>query len=139
MSDTYTMRGRATSRMTLWKKMDMQLRFGYRAPRQTPQGRSKSMSSIDLAMNTDILKKKGTITLSIRDIFNTRKYRGETFLDDFYSDSEFQWRTRTATLTFNYRLNQKKKRGGRGRGGYGGSGGRRRILIKYLFCKNPIK
>ena len=121
-ADTYTMRGRATSRMTFWKEVDMQLRFSYRAPRATPQGRSKAISSIDLAANTDVLKGKGTLTLSVRDIFNTRKYRSETFLDDFYSDSEFQWRTRTATLTFNYRLNQKKKRGGRGRGGYGGGG-----------------
>lgn len=122
-SKTYTMRGRATSRMTLWKKMDVQLRVNYRAPRVTPQGRSKAISSVDLAMNRDILKKKATLTLSVRDLFNTRKYRGEIFLDDFYSDSEFQWRTRTATLTFNYRLNQKKKRGGRGRGGYGGGEG----------------
>ncbi len=121
-SSTYTMRGRATSRMTLWKKMDMQLRFNYRAPRVTPQGRSKALTSIDLAMNTDILKKKATLTLSVRDLLNTRKYRGETFLDNFYSENEFQWRSRTATLTFNYRLNQKKKRGGRGRGGYGGGG-----------------
>lgn len=121
-ADTYTMRGRATSRMTFWKEVDMQLRFSYRAPRETPQGRSKAISSIDLAANTDILKGKGTLTLSVRDLFNTRKYRGETFLDDFYAENEFQWRTRTATLTFNYRLNQQKKRGGRRGGDYGGGG-----------------
>jgi len=122
-ADTYAMRGRLTSRMTVAKKTDVQLRVGYRGPRETPQGRRKSITSLDLSANRDILKNKGTLTLSIRDVFNSRKYRGETFLDNFYSDSEFQWRARTATLTFNYRINQKKKRGGRRGGGYSGGGG----------------
>ena len=122
-ADTYTMRGRVTSRMTIRKKTDVQLRLSYRAPRETTQGRSKSITSLDISANRDILKKKATLTLSIRDLFNTRKYRSEVFLDDFFSDSEFQWRARTATLTFNYRLNQKKKRGGRRGGGSFGGGG----------------
>ena len=122
-ADTYTMQGRATSRMTLWKKTDLQLRINYRAPRNTTQGKRRAIYSSDLAVNRDVLKNKGTITLSIRDIFNSRKYRSETFLDNFYSESEFQWRARTATLTFNYRLNQNKKRSrGRGDGNYGGDG-----------------
>ena len=121
-SDTYTMQGRLTSRTTLWKKTDVQLRFGYRAPRNTTQGRRKAMYSADLAISKDILKNKGTLTLSVRDVFNTRKYRYETFLEDFYLNGEFQWRSRTATLTFNYRLNQKKKRGGGSRGGGQGGG-----------------
>ncbi len=122
-ADTYTMRGRLTSRMTVAKKTDVQLRVSYRAPRVTTQGRSKAITSLDLSANRDVLKGKGTLTLSIRDIFNSRKYRSEIFLDNFFSDSEFQWRSRTATLTFNYRLNQQKKRGGRGRGNGGGGGG----------------
>ena len=121
-ADTYAMRGRVTSRVTIKKKTDVQLRLGYRGPRETPQGKSRSITSLDISANRDILNKKGTLTLSIRDVFNSRKYRSETFLDNFYSDSEFQWRARTATLTFNYRLNQKKKRGGRRGGDYGGGG-----------------
>ena len=122
-ADTYAIRGRVTSRMTIRKKTDIQLRLSYRGPRETTQGRSKSITSLDISANRDILKKKATLTLSIRDLFNTRKYRSEVFLDDFFSDSEFQWRARTATLTFNYRLNQKKKRGGRRGGGSFGGGG----------------
>ena len=122
-ADTYTMRGRLTSRMTVAKKTDVQLRVSYRAPRVTTQGRSKAITSLDLSANRDVLRGKGTLTLSIRDIFNSRRYRSEIFLDNFFSDSEFQWRSRTATLTFNYRLNQQKKRGGRGRGNGGGGEG----------------
>ena len=123
VADTYAMRGRLTSRMTIAKKTDVQLRVSYRGPRETTQGRRKAITSLVLSANRDVLKGKGTLTLSIRDVFNSRKYRGEIFLDNFFSDSEFQWRARTATLTFNYRLNQKKRRGGgRGRGDYGGGG-----------------
>ena len=123
-ADTYAIRGRITSRMTIKKKTDIQLRLSYRGPRETTQGRSKSITSLDISANRDILKKKATLTLSIRDVFNSRKYRSTTFIDDtFFSDSEFQWRARTATLTFNYRLNQKKKRGGRRGGGSFGGGG----------------
>ncbi|MEM9887270.1 MAG: outer membrane beta-barrel protein, partial [Bacteroidota bacterium] len=68
-------------------------------------------------------KNKGTITLSVRDLFNSRKYRYTIEEDDFFSENVFQWRVRQTTLTFNYRLNQKKRRGGRERGGdYGGGG-----------------
>jgi outer membrane receptor protein involved in Fe transport len=119
--DAYSMQGRATSRMTLWKKTDVQLRLSYYAPRKTLQSTRKAIFSTDLGISRDILKNKGTLTLSVRDLFNTRKYRSETFIDDFYSNSEFQWRTRSASLTFSYRLNQKKKRGGK-RGGYQGGG-----------------
>ena len=71
----------------------------------------------------DILKNKGTITLSVRDLFNSRKRSYETFGPNFYNSGEFQWNSRTATLTLNYRINQKKQRqrGDRG-GGFNGGG-----------------
>ena len=59
-----------------------------------------------------------TITLSIRDLLNSRKHRYETFGDNFYSAGEFQWRSRSINLNMNYRINQKKKRGRQG--GYEG-------------------
>ncbi len=113
-SDTHTMQGRGTSRITLWKNTDIQLRLGYRAPRETTQGKRQGVFSTDLAISRDILKNNGTLTLSVRDLFNTRKWRYETILDDFYSKGNFQWRSRTVRLTLNYRLNQKKQRGRRG-------------------------
>ncbi|MGI9541910.1 MAG: TonB-dependent receptor domain-containing protein [Cyclobacteriaceae bacterium] len=111
-SDTYTWFTRGSTRFTIKKDIDVQLRFNYRAPRQTTQGRNKSMSSFDLAGSKDVLKDKGTLILSIRDIFNTRRRRYTSEGENFLSIGDFQWRARRATLTFNYRLNQKKRRGG---------------------------
>ncbi len=116
-ADTYTWFTRLTSRTT-WKDTDFQVRLNYRAPRENTQGKTKSVTSIDIGISKDILKNKGTITLSIQDLLNNRRYRSTQELDNFYAESDFQWRARQATLSFNYRLNQQKRRGrGNGNGG----------------------
>lgn len=114
-SDTYSWNSRLNSKLTLWKEYDAQVSFNYRAPRQDPQGRDLAVYSLDLGMSRDVFKGNGTLTLSVRDLLNSRKRRSITDLEDFYAESEFQWRSRQLTLTFNYRLNQKKGRGDRGR------------------------
>ena len=116
-ADTYSWSTRTTSRMTVFKGTDIQVRGNYRAPRETTQGRRKAVYTFDLGVSKDILKKKGTITLSIRDIFNSRKRNFITEGENFRREGEFQWRRRTFSLAINYRLNQKKKRGSRRGGG----------------------
>lgn len=121
--DTYTWFGRVNSRMTLAKNLDLQWNVFYRAPRATAQGNSKSIAALDLGASRDILKQKGTLTLSVRDLFNSRRYRYENFGDNFYSRGDSQWRARQAILTFNYRINQSQQKGGRGGRREGGEGG----------------
>ena len=120
-ADTYTWNTRFNSRWAISKKLDTELSFNYRAPRETTQGRTRSIYSINLGASKEILNDKGTLTLSVRDLLNSRKRRSVTDFPGFYSESEFQWRVRQVLLSFTYRLNQKKRRGGRGgnRGGYG--------------------
>jgi outer membrane receptor protein involved in Fe transport len=110
-ADTYTWSGRLSSRTTILKKLDIQLNFNYRAPRKTTQGRSKAMYHADLAASLDILKSKGTLTLSVRDVFNTRLWRYVTQGDTFYTEGEFRWRARQVSLTVSYRINRQKERG----------------------------
>lgn len=107
--DTYSWFARATSRFSIGKKLDTQLRFHYRAPQETTQGTRKSMSSVDLAASLDVLQQHGTLTLSIRDLFNTRRYRFTTEGENFYSEGRFQRRGTMVTLSLNYRLNQTKQ------------------------------
>ncbi len=105
------------------KLFNAQLSWFYRAPQNTPQGTRKSIQSLDLGISKDVLKNNGTISMNVRDVFNTRKYRGETITETFSSDSEFQWRRGpTAVVSFTYRLNQKKQRPRRSRGDYQGGG-----------------
>lgn len=109
-SDTYSWLFRLLSRTTVWKNTDIQLRGNYEAPQQTPQGRRKSLATLDIAVSKDILKNNATLTLNIVDIFNSRKYRSITEGSNFYIENNSQGRLRQTNLTFNYRLRQAKKK-----------------------------
>ena len=79
----------------------------YRGPRRTSntaQGYSKERWNIDIALRKDIFKRKGTLTLNIRDIFRSRIGGSFTETELFIQDS---WRLRnpqTASLNFSYRF-----------------------------------
>ncbi|MCK6691607.1 MAG: TonB-dependent receptor [Thermoanaerobaculia bacterium] len=107
-AEAYTWFGRVTNRFTLWKKLDVQATFNYRAPRNTTQGKSKALYHADLGMSMDVLNKNATLTFSVRDVFNTRRWRWITEGADFYNEGDFQWRARQMSLTLNYRINRKK-------------------------------
>ena len=113
--DTYTARFRLNSKFKIGK-LDLQLSGNYDAPEKRTQGMRKSEYRLDLGASLDVLKGKGTLNLSARDLFNTRRYRGSTITDTFTEDTQFQWRSRQVRLSFTYRLKQKKKRGDRDRG-----------------------
>lgn len=109
-SDTYSWLVRLLSRATVWKNADIQIRGNYEAPQQTPQGRRKSIATMDLAVSKDILKDKATLTLNVLDVFNSRRYRSITEGANFYTENMSQGRLRQVNLTFNYRLRQAKKK-----------------------------
>lgn len=109
-SDTYSWFVRTMSRFTLWKTTDLQLRGNYEAPQQTPQGRRKALATLDLAASRDVFKNNGTLTLSVIDVFNSRRYRSITEGNNFYTLNNSQGRLRQINLTLNYRLHQVKKK-----------------------------
>ncbi|MGN6494505.1 MAG: TonB-dependent receptor domain-containing protein [Agriterribacter sp.] len=109
-SDTYSWMVRLLSRTTVWKNTDIQLRGNYEAPQQTPQGRRKSLATLDLSVSKDVIKNKATITLNVLDVFNSRRYRSITEGANFYASGSSQGRLRQINLTFQYRLRQAKKK-----------------------------
>jgi len=120
--DNFTWFGRLTARITVWDS-DFQIRSNYRGARQSAQGNRNGIGSVDLGWSKDFLNDKLTLTLSVRDLFNSRRRAGTTILENFFEESEFQWRARSSSLTASYRINQKKKRGRpRGGGDYQGGG-----------------
>lgn len=90
----------------LSEKLSGQLNANYMAPRVTAQGRSKAMWGTDAALRLDVLKKKGSISFNMRDVFNTRKwgFLTETYL--FARESQRRMLGRMATFTFSYRFGQ---------------------------------
>ena len=120
-NDTYSWNFRASSKWTIKKKLGVQTSFNYRSPRNDAQGKIYSQYFMDLGASYDFFKGNATLTLSGKDLFNTRKRRYLMTGPGFVTDGEFQWRSRQLLLTFSYRLNQKKMRGDRkGRDDAGG-------------------
>ncbi len=113
-ADTYAWSTRVSSKWNFQRKFSLQTSFKYDSPRNSTQGRHRSSYNWDAGFGLDVLKGNGTITFSARDMLNTRKRRFAISGDNFYNESEFQWRSRQFTLSFNYRINQKKKAGNRG-------------------------
>lgn len=123
-AEATTLTSRVSNNFKFKKLFDAQLNIIYRAPRNTVQGRTLSITSVDIGMSRDILKGNGTLAFNVSDLFNTRRYRSEISNERSLQFSEFQRRTTTATLSFTYRLNQKKQRQNRGgRGEDYGDGG----------------
>ncbi len=110
-SDTWSWDTRINSRMRFENTINFQTTFFYRGQQETPQGLRKPFYMMNMALGKDIFKGKGTLTLNVRDVLNSREFRYILMTDELYSDNKFRWSERSISLSFIYRLNQKKKMG----------------------------
>ncbi len=107
--DTYSWFLRHTSRIKLGAGIDGQLRANYEAPQKTAQGIRGHIAWMDLSATKDVMQGKGTLSINILDVFNSRIMRSEIFGGTFYTNREMQGRLRQINITFNYRLNTTKQ------------------------------
>lgn len=107
-TETYSWFARQTSRFSLVKGLDMQLRMNYEAAQKTVQGRRKAMFYTDFSISKDIMGERGTINLNILDAFNTRRARSVFYGPNFYYDGFGRFNLRQVNLTFSYRIRQSK-------------------------------
>lgn len=116
---------RINSKITLPFKIDWQTNATYNGAQKNAQGKSLGVFSMNLAFSKDILKDKGTISLNIGDVFNSRKRIMETFIAGVVdSYGEMQWRERQINFSFTYRFNmQKNEKEKRPRGNQQDDGG----------------
>jgi len=85
--------------------------FGFfRGPSETAQSKNKAFGTVTSAFQKTILNKRGTISIKLNDVFNTGKWRYESFTDTFFREGEGQWREPSYTLTFSYRFNDKNNK-----------------------------
>lgn len=115
-SDTHSWDTRINSRMNWDSNLSLQTTFFYRGKQETTQGLRKPFYMLNATVSKDLFKGNGTITLNVRDILNSRKFRYNIDQPDLISENEFRWSGRQIGLTFIYRINQNKKpeRGGNG-------------------------
>jgi ferric enterobactin receptor len=107
--DTYSWFVRHTSRIKIGAGIDAQVRANYEAPQKTAQGTRGNLAWMDLSATKDIMQGKGTLSLNVLDVFNSRIMRTETNGGTFYTNREMQGRLRQINITFNYRFNTTKQ------------------------------
>ena len=105
---TYSWFARQTSRFSLKKDFDLQLRMNYDAPQRLVQGTRRGYFFADLSMSKDILQQKATITLNVLDVLNTRKVRYTVEGPNFQTNAMSGFRPRQINVTFVYRIRQAK-------------------------------
>jgi hypothetical protein len=109
-SKNLTWSGRISNNLKLFSSVDWQTSFRYRAPQKTAVNERKASIYSNTAFSKDLLKDKITLTFKVNDIFETGKWRIESFNENYRSYSESNWRGgRTLELNLIYRFNQKKK------------------------------
>ncbi|PQV50190.1 outer membrane receptor protein involved in Fe transport [Jejuia pallidilutea] len=101
---------RFSGKVTLPYAIDWQTNAYYMGPRQNAQNKTKGLFSMDVAFSKEVFKDKATLSLNVRDVFNSRILRRTTETESFFSNNESQWRVRQINLSLLYRFNQQKKR-----------------------------
>lgn len=107
--DNFTWTNRTSINFLFPKIVKAQIAFNYAAPSVRAQGKTLAMYHFDLGLSRELLKGKATISLNIRDLFNTRRWRSITDTPELYASSNTLWRPRSIVLVFTYRFNQQRK------------------------------
>ena len=92
----------------------------YRSPHVLAQGMTSHAYSVDAGLRKTFLDRKLILVLNVRDIFNSRARRSETYGDGFWQFQENQWNSRMVSLSITYNFgnqNAKKKQSRQGDGG----------------------
>ncbi|HEX6983108.1 MAG TPA: TonB-dependent receptor [Balneolaceae bacterium] len=116
-SDTETFQGRLGIRWRIGDLWNFQYSARYRAPRETTQGQRAAMTMMNTGIARELFDGRATISLSVRDLLNSRNYQS-TITDDgipdtiLYSHREFRWSSRSFSLNFTYHFGSNDNPGG---------------------------
>ena len=111
---------KALSTWYLPKDVSIQLSSRYNSPKVLAQGEISEMHYSDISIRKKVLKRKGTVSLKVTDVLNTREYQFITQGPTFFQDSFRKRHSRFIQIGFSYSFGkfQMKSRGGdRGRSG----------------------
>ncbi|RNL50287.1 outer membrane beta-barrel family protein [Pedobacter jejuensis] len=100
----FSWNGNLTANISAIKNLSFQFRGDYRAAEVMAQGRRNSMYGIDGGAKYDFPNKKASLSLNIRDIFNTRAWSMTTEGSNTYIDFQRRMQGTMGNLTFSYRF-----------------------------------
>lgn len=105
-----------TSRMRLrWRFSEgwnFQANAFYRGAQQTTQGREDGSLFFGGALAKEFLDRRATISLNVRDLFNSRLSDREVINPNSFTQSRYAWSTRSFRLNFRYNFSSGASGGG---------------------------
>lgn len=104
-----------TNNFILPYNISVQIKGDYRAPEVMAQGTRNAMYALDAGAKYDFKNKKSSLSLNVRDVFNTRAWAMTTEANNTIIDFRRRMQGTMANLTFSYRFGKndfsfKKKR-----------------------------
>jgi len=103
-NDGFSYNANLTNNFTLPYGISLQIRGEYRSKEVMAQGTRKAMYGIDGGAKMDFYDKKASLSLNVRDLFNTRKWQMQTIGNTSVIDFSRYMLGRMANLTLSYRF-----------------------------------
>ena len=98
--------GHGNATFMILKGLDIQASLYYRGPINISRGKVEDQYQASLALKKSLFNDKGSLSLSVNDVFNTMGF--EFYRDDpaYYTDVGWKWLSQQATLAFSYNFGQ---------------------------------
>ena len=95
---------KSTTTLNITKNIDFQLFESYTAPENTTQGETKALYFFDAGLDYEFSNKKGKLSLTVTDIFNTLKETSLLVNEGLSLKSDQKINSRRIYLTLNYKF-----------------------------------
>lgn len=115
-ADGYAYHSKLLSSFTLPKDYSIQVQANYSSPKIVAQGEISAMYFGDISVKKKVLNKKGSISVKLSDVFNTRQYNFITEGSNFSQESYRKRQSQILWLGFSYNFGQYTERGSRSGG-----------------------
>jgi outer membrane receptor protein involved in Fe transport len=100
--------GRLNTTIKFTSDSRLQITGFYRGPSVSAQGEQKGMAFTNISYRQELLKKKLTATLSVRDVFGTMRMQRTSTGENFKSTMKMTREPRILMLTLSYKINNYK-------------------------------
>lgn len=103
-NDNFTWSLNVMTNASIPKIAQIQVMGSYMGPRATAQGLIKPIYFMNIGLKREILNDKGTISVNLTDVFNTRRFRMDVEGPGFEQEMLWNWETQVLTATFTYKF-----------------------------------
>lgn len=103
-NDGFSYNANLTNNFILPYQISLQIRGEYSSREVTAQGVEKAYYGVDAGAKMDFYNKKASISLNVRDVFDTRKWKMQTTGNTSITDFAWYMRGQMVNLTLSYRF-----------------------------------